>query len=56
MSTIANIPPGEYTFRVTHETLTCEPGFSYSSAILNVTTVPVEADSQTLGNMFCYTL
>jgi len=52
---IANVPPGEHTLRVSHETLTCEPGFAFSSGAVNVTTVPVEANSQTLGNLFCYT-
>lgn len=52
---IANVTPGEYTLRVTHNTLTCEPGFAYASGVLNTTTVPAEADSQTLGNFYCYT-
>ncbi|HCH64208.1 MAG TPA: hypothetical protein DFR83_15500, partial [Deltaproteobacteria bacterium] len=55
VTAIANIPPGEYTLRVTHDSLTCLPGFAFSSEIPNVTTVPVEADSQTIGNLFCGT-
>ena len=39
-----------------HDTLTCEPGFAYASGVANVTTVPVETDSQTLGTVFCYTM
>ena len=55
VTAIANIPPGEYTLRVTHDSLTCIPGFAFSSDLPNVTTVPVEADSQTIGNLFCGT-
>ncbi len=51
---IANVPPGTYTFEVTHDTLTCIPGFAFASDVPNVTTVPIEADSQTMGNMFCF--
>jgi hypothetical protein len=50
---IGNVEPGEYTLSVSHETLTCEPGYGFSSDVANVTSVPVEADSQTLGNMVC---
>ncbi|MEC7946216.1 MAG: hypothetical protein VX265_01535 [Myxococcota bacterium] len=50
---IANVPPGEYTLRTSHESLTCLPGFAFSSDIPDATTVPVEADSQTVGSMVC---
>lgn len=49
-----NVPPGEYTLRVFHDTLTCMPFFAFASDIPNVTTVPVEADSYTIGSLFCY--
>ena len=51
---IANVPPGSHTLRVSHDTLTCVPSFAFASDVPNVTTVPVEADSQTLGNLICF--
>jgi hypothetical protein len=50
---IGNVEPGDHTLTVSHETLTCQPGYAHSSDVANVTTVPVEADSQTQGNMIC---
>lgn len=52
---IANVPPGEYTMRVAHDTLTCTPGFAFSSDVPNVIRVPIEADTQTFGSIVCFT-
>jgi hypothetical protein len=52
---IGNLDAGEYSLRVSHETLTCEAGFAYISGVANVVTVPVEADSVTQGTLSCWT-
>jgi len=52
---VVNAAPGSHTLRVSHDSLTCLPGFAFMSDVPNATTVPVEADSQTLGNLFCFT-
>lgn len=52
---VVNAAPGSHTLRVSHDSLTCTPGFAFMSDVPNTTTVPVEADSQTLGNLFCFT-
>ena len=52
--TIINANPGEYTLRISHDTLSCVPGFAYSSYVPNTTTVPVGEDSLTLSSFFCF--
>ena len=51
---VGNLDVGEYSVRVSHETLTCEAGFAYISGVANVVTVPVEADSVTQGTLGCW--
>jgi hypothetical protein len=52
-ATIANVPPGTYTFTVDSSDFTCTPGFAWRSDVANTTTVVVEADSMTMGSMLC---
>lgn len=52
-ATIANVPPGTYTFTVDSPDFTCTPGFAWRSDVANTTTVVVEADSMTMGSMMC---
>ncbi|MDP6933275.1 MAG: hypothetical protein QGG40_10185 [Myxococcota bacterium] len=50
---IINIEPGEYTLTVSHDEQTCESGFAYISDVPDTVTVPVEADSVTMGTLLC---
>jgi hypothetical protein len=50
---IANVDPGDYTMRITHERAQCTALNSYFIDTANVVPVPVQADTLTSGLLLC---